>query len=125
MLLPLFDFAVCCLSKGQTDMHLALKPGDPVIFRVCKISTDPGPRAQVVFPAEHGDWYSYQVDKYWAVSEVLSDGSVTLVTRRGKQHTVPIDDPRLRAARWWERWLYRDRFPAVQSLPSLSPSQSD
>lgn len=106
-------------------MHLELKPGDPVVYRVCKTSTDPGPRAQKVHPAQHGDWYSYQVDKYWAVSEVLSDGSLTLVTRRGKQHTVPVDDPRLRPARWWERWLYRDRFPAVQSQANLSASRSD
>ena len=106
-------------------MHLELKPGDPVIYRVCKTSTDPGPRAQDVFPAEHGDWYSYQVDKYWVVSEVLSDGSLMLVTRRGKQHTVPADDPRLRAARWWERWLYRDRFPAVQAQSSFSTSRTD
>ncbi len=125
MLSALFAFAVCCLSEGQTDMHLELKPGDPVIYRVCKTSTDPGPRAQEVHPAQHGDWYSYQVDKYWAVSEVLSDGSLTLVTRRGKQHTVPVDDPRLRAARWWERWLYRDRFPAVQLLSSFSASRSE
>ena len=125
MLSALFDFAVCCLAEGQTDMHLELKPGDPVIYRVCKTSTAPGPRAQEVHPAQHGDWYSYQIDKYWSVSEVLSDGSLKLVTRRGKQHTVTADDPRLRAARWWERWLYRSRFPAVHASSNFSTSQSD
>jgi hypothetical protein len=124
MLSTLFNFAVCCLSEGQTDMHLGLKRGDPVIYRVFKTSTDPGPRAQEVYPAEHGDWYSYQVDKYWAVSEVLADGSLKLVTRRGKQHTVPADDPRLRVARWWERWFYRDRFPAPPALSGMSASRS-
>ena len=108
--------------KGQTDMQIELKPGDPVIFRACKTSIHPGPRAQDVHPAEHGDYYSYQVDKYWAVSEVHSDGSVKLVTRRGKHHIVAADDPRLRAARWWERWLYRDRFPTVHPQQTFSNS---
>jgi len=106
-------------------MRVALKPGDPVVYRVCKTSTDPGPRATEVHPAKHGDWYSYQVDKFWAVSEVLTDGSLKLVTRRGKQHTVEADDPRLRAARWWERWLYRDRFPAVPTAGSLATSRTE
>ncbi len=97
-------------------MRPSLQPGDPVIFRVCKTSTDPGPRAQEVHPSQHGEWYSYQVDKFWAVAEVLSDGTLKLVTRRGKQHTVSADDPRLRTARWWERWIYRSRFPS-QPLP--------
>ena len=101
-------------------MHIELKPGDPVIYRACKMSLQPGPRAQEVHPAEHGDYYSYQVDKFWVVSEVHSDGSVKLVTRRGKQHIIPGNDPRLRVARWWERWLYRSRFPTLQSQSELS-----
>jgi hypothetical protein len=106
-------------------MHKGFKPGDPVIYRVSKTSTDPGPRAQAVFPAEHGDWYSYQVDKFWAVSEVLSDGTLALVTRRGKQHVVSPDDLRLRPARWWERWFYKDRFPTIGQMSNLSAARSE
>jgi hypothetical protein len=98
--------------EGLVVMRPRLQPGDPVIFRISKKSTDPGPRARDVHPAEHGEDYSYIVDKFWTVAEVLSDGTVKLVTRRGKQHIIALDDPRLRPARWWERWLYRNRFPA-------------
>jgi len=43
------------------------------------------------------------------------DRSVELVTRRGKHHIVDADDPNLRAASWWERLLFRDRFPQAAS----------
>ena len=92
------------------------KPGDPVIFRVTKQSTDPGPRAVDVHPAQSGETYSYQVDKFWAVRDILSDDMVQLVTRRGKQRSVSKDDLRLRHARWWERWFYGDRFPKLVQL---------
>ncbi|OYW21911.1 MAG: hypothetical protein B7Z55_05290 [Planctomycetales bacterium 12-60-4] len=86
-------------------------PGDPVIFCVSKISTEPGPRAEDVYPAAHGDTYSYLVPKFWRVERLNDDGSLVLVTRRGKRHTVIPDDPRLRAASLWERWTYSHRFP--------------
>lgn len=124
-LLDILEFCGLLAGEGQTDMHVELKPGDPVIYRVSKTSTDPGPRAQQVYPAEHGDWYSYQVDKFWAVSDIQPDGTLVLVTRRGKQHTVTANDPRLRPASWWERWLYRNRFPAVGSLSSLTSASPD
>jgi hypothetical protein len=95
------------------------KPGDPVIFRVTKQSTDPGPRAVDVHPAQSGETYSYQVDKFWTVSEVLNDNVLNLVTRRGKQRSVSKDDLRLRHARWWERWLYADRFPKLSQLHQM------
>ena len=97
-------------------MTIEYKPGDPVIFRVTKQSTDPGPRAVDVHPAQSGETYSYQVDKFWTVSAVNGD-TVLLVTRRGKQRTVSKTDIRLRHARWWERWIYANRFP--------KPSQED
>ena len=103
-------------------MKSEFKPGDPVIFRVTKQSTDPGPRAVDVHPAQAGDTYSYQVDKFWTVREVSAD-NVQLVTRRGKQRSVAKNDLRLRPARWWERWLYADRFPKLSQLESLAPAQ--
>lgn len=101
------------------------KPGDAVVFRVTKQSTDPGPRAVDIHPAPSGETYSYQVDKYWTVREIQSDGTLQLVTRRGKQRTVLPDDLRLRRARWWERWFYSDRFPKLAQIPPLiSPPTS-
>lgn len=98
------------------------KPGDPVIFRVTKESVDPGPRAVEVHPAQSGETYSYQVDKFWTVQKV-SQNAVHLVTRRGKQRIVSKDDIRLRPARWWERWLYADRFPKLSQLSDPTPSE--
>ena len=110
-----------CLAgrRGRGEMKHDYKPGDPVIFRVTKQSTDPGPRAVDVHPAQAGDTYSYQVDKFWTVHEVGTE-TVQLVTRRGKQRSVSKSDLRMRPARWWERWLYADRFPKLSQLEKLT-----
>ena len=104
-------------------MRLEYQPGDYVVFVVSKISTDPGPRAHDIHPAPFGETYQYVVDKYWTVRGVSAEGIVTLVTRRGKVHEVRPNDPRLRPARWWERWVYRDRFPDLnRPVPSSEPA---
>jgi len=108
-------------------MKRGLKPGDPVIVCVTKASNDPGPRAQNIHPAQYGEGYSYQVEKYWIVIEVLDNGHLKLKTRRGKEHTISGNDPRVRPAHWWERWFYRNRFPALIATPngnSRSPSMT-
>ncbi len=87
--------------------------GCPVIFRINKRTPKPGPRARDVTPEEHGENYRYVVEKFWSVAEILADGKLLCVTRRGKEHLVEATDPRLRQASWWERWLYRERFPRV------------
>jgi hypothetical protein len=92
-------------------MSREFQAGDPVIFRMRKHSTHPGPRAKNVMPQPRGEAYSYQVDKFWIVARVQEDGKLVLKTRRGKTHVVEPDDINLRRAHWWERWLYRDRFP--------------
>lgn len=89
------------------------QPGDPVIYRMSKFSRQPGPRARNVIPAAHGDDYHYLVDKFWIVAEVRDDETLLLRTRRGKEHVVRYDDPHLRHASWWERLLYRHRFPRL------------
>lgn len=92
-----------------------MKPGDWVVYRKSKFGVAPGPRAKDVAPVQHGDGYSYLVEKFWVVSERLADGKLRLRTRRGKEHVVRSDDANLRAARWWERLLYRERFQAVEN----------
>lgn len=91
------------------------RPGDWVVYRKSKYSTQPGPRAQNVAPARGGDKYAYTVNKFWVVSQVLDDGRLVLQTRRGKEHIVDPDDHDLHPAHWWERWLYRGRFSAVEN----------
>lgn len=100
-------------------MRPKFQPGDPVVVCLSKFSTDPGPRARDVHPAPMGETYSYQVDKYWRVLEIRDDGALLLATRRGKQHTISPEDPKLRPARWWERWLFNDRFPSLARLSEL------
>ena len=106
-------------------MSRGFKIGDPVIFVVSKNGTDPGPRAKDIHPAPAGETYSYNVEKFWAVGEIRPDGHLILVTRRGKKHEVPADDLRLRPARWWERWFYKDRFPKVGDSPDLVSAPSE
>ena len=84
--------------------------GDRVVVRVCKRSTHPGPRAQHVRPEQSGEGYQYEVDKFWSVGEVRDD-QLVLLTRRGKVRLADVNDPAIRRAKWWQRIIYRDRFP--------------
>ncbi len=95
------------------------KKGEPVIYRLMKTSTRPGPRAQHVDPSPQGELYSYLVDKFWTVAEVMPDRRLRLQTRRGKEHVLSADDPNLRPARWWERLFYRDRFPQLDAAVEM------
>lgn len=96
-----------------------LRIGDWVVYCKTKFSPRPGSRARNIQPASHGDEYCYTVDKFWYVAAIGTDGSLTLRTRRGKQHRVAADDPHLRRPSLWERWWYRDRF-TVSTPPSDS-----
>jgi len=93
--------------------HRGLAPGDFLIYRKAKVSPRPGPRARNVLPSEKGENYYYEVDKYWAVEDVLEDGRLVAVTRTGKHVTLTPADEKLRKARLLERVLFRRRFPAV------------
>jgi hypothetical protein len=107
--------ALFCLWEKEKPVESAsFKPGDWVIYRLQKTSSSPGRRAKKIMPAEHGDTYSYLVEKYWIVQEILPDAQLRLRTRRGKERVVPANDPRLRRARWWERVVYASRFRAVE-----------
>lgn len=96
------------------------RPGDLVVYRMPKLSTHPGPRAEEVLPARAGDTYSYCVDKFWRVAETLADGRVLVRTRRGKKRVVKSDTPNLRHATWWERLRYRNRFPEPDEQPQAA-----
>jgi hypothetical protein len=92
-------------------MARPLEPGARVIYRVPGRSTCPARDAKGVYPAPHGEDYSYYVEKFWTVTAVLPEGKIIACTKRGKQYTLRADDPALRAARWWERLLFAKRFP--------------
>ena len=108
------------MVSAAMNLAAPYQPGDWVVFRKTKFSRQPGRRAAQIAPAANGDGYSYLVDKFWVVEDVLTDGKVRLKTRRGKTHTMPASDPRLRSANLWERFLYRQRFEetAQQAEPT-------
>jgi hypothetical protein len=99
------------------------KPGDRVIYRLTKHSSHPTPRAVEVWPEPQGEFYSYEVLKYWVVSSVEHDGRLVVTTRRGKNRTVRADDPALRRAHWWECLLFRGRFPLGPTAPRVEPKR--
>lgn len=104
--------------------RIAFQPGDWVIYRKTKHSDHPGPRARRISPSPHGDEYTYLVDKFWVVSEVRDNGEIVIKTRRGKTHTVPANDIKLRKANWWERYWFRNRFPNGTEADASQPQQS-
>jgi hypothetical protein len=92
-------------------MTAHFKPGDAVIYRKQKFSLRPSPQAKDICPAAYGDYYSYSVDKFWRVIAVRANQQIVVCTRRGKELTLEADDPALRRASWWERFVFRHRFP--------------
>ncbi len=97
----------------------SFRPNDWVVYTREKHSLSPGPRAKNISPSPRGESYSYEVDKYWVVRQV-QDGVLVLETRRGKQHSLPANDSRLRIANLWERLFFANRFPG-----KLTASQTD
>ena len=87
--------------------------GDKVVYAKEKNSFSPGPRAQEVSAASKGDTYSYIVEKYWVVKKVNGDGTLVLLTRKGKEHCVNSSDLRLRRANLWEKLFLNSRFPKL------------
>lgn len=96
--------------------------GDPVIFTKTKFSVHPGPRAEDISPASHGESYSYLVKKFWTVVANTND-RLLVRTRTGKQHWIDLDDPALRAPTWLEQFRYRGRFPATDESGQM-PAES-
>ncbi len=94
----------------------SLKSGDVVIYRKHKQTTHPGPRARHVNASSKGDHYSYMVEKFWIVGQVLSDGRLLLRTRRGKTHVIDDRDPNLRRATLWDRLRNPTRFTQLQRV---------
>lgn len=87
------------------------KAGDVVVYVRQKSSTSPGPRAREVRAAPTGENYSYLVDKFWIVRDVSDNGDLVLLTRTGKEHVIPQDDPHLRRPSIWQRIFMRHKFP--------------
>src|SRR6202451_2309884 len=87
--------------------------GDRIVYRKTKFSPLPGARAHHITASDKGENYTYLVDKYWVVADVLDDGRVLAKTRRGKLNYVRSDDPNLRRAGLIESLIHRDLFPSL------------
>ncbi|MEZ6123569.1 MAG: hypothetical protein R3C49_10375 [Planctomycetaceae bacterium] len=105
-------------------MKKNFQPGDLVIYRKTKHSNHPGPRAANVHPASKGETYSYTVDKFWVVEQILDDGTVVATTRRGKRNFLKPDDPLLKRPNLFQRLLYRGRFASLPVSTSDSMMES-
>lgn len=88
-----------------------IKAGDAVVYRKLKRTTHPGPRAQGIRAEPKGDYYTYFVDKFWVVREVLAGGKLLVETRRGKRHVIDPGDPNLRRPSILQKLLFSERFP--------------
>lgn len=86
--------------------------GDRIVYRKTKISPLPGPRAYEITGSDKGENYTYLVDKYWVVADVLDDGRLVAKTRRGKLNYVWPYDPNVRKARLTDALFRRDLFPS-------------
>ncbi len=114
-------------ERAALLLNNRFESGDLVIYTLTKQSPHPGPRARSIHPSESGENYSYVVDKFWMVARVVSTTQIEIVTRKGKTRTVDVTDPLLRKATWWEKFRYRNRFPApdvLQTVNSSKPSSS-
>jgi len=89
---------------------MKLKVGDFVIVKKFKASTHPSSRAKDIDPAIHGDTYSYRIDKYWKVVQVLDDGMIEIETRGGKRHHLDRRNLGFRKANLLDRLIHRNRF---------------
>lgn len=103
-----FDYA---MLERQTTCRVRV--GDPIVYRKQKVSAHPSARAYDIYPAGQGENYTYFVDKYWTVAEVLANGFIVAVTRNNKRHFLKQDDPNLHRAKLIERMRCKDRFPQI------------
>jgi len=89
---------------------MRIKPGEFVVFSKLKTSSHPSPRAKAIHPAQHGESYSYIIDKFWKVVQVVDDETIEVETRRGKRHRLDKNTPQMRKAGLLHQLVYRDRF---------------
>jgi hypothetical protein len=105
-------FPVSRLTGRRATSNLFVR-GDRVVFRKMKFSTNPSPQAICVHPVAKGDNYSYIIEKFWVVADVLEGGMLLLKTRRGKTHLIHANDPKLRPATIWDRIRHGRKFATL------------
>ena len=89
---------------------MTYKVGDFIVFRKWKSSTHPSPRAKETYPSKHGDTYTYGIDKYWKVVEIIDGDTIEVETRRGKRHRLSLKTAKFRKMNFLDRWLMGREF---------------
>jgi hypothetical protein len=111
--------------EGQTNRNLPAQNGgsgnmrkfsrgDCVIFDEVPQTASIESRSGGELDSATGEESAYIVQHYMTVRESSQKGTVVLQTKSGKMHVTLNTNPNLRRARWWERVLYRDRFPQLK-----------
>jgi hypothetical protein len=103
-------------AAGKEVEMVQFRVGDKIIYHKPKSSFCPGPRAEQVFPLEHGEAYHYVVDKFWKVDKVNEDGTLDVVTRTGKKNKLQASDPNISKAHLFHHLLYRKRFLGLNEV---------
>ena len=109
-------FHSCLYTDNILAHFMKWETHDLVVYSKQKHSVSPSPRAREVDAAARGETYSYTVDKFWVIKQLIEDGQLLLITRTGKQHAIDQNDPNLRKATLWERWYYRQRYREIEAL---------
>jgi len=90
------------------------RPGDLVIYYE---------QARCLDPADGGD-FDCVTPHYLTVRESGKKGTLVLQTHTAQFIVTRNDDPALRRARWWERWVYSRRFPTRNPQPNPDQGQN-
>jgi hypothetical protein len=91
----------------------SFRVGDRVIFSLHRQDARPGRGAKTVRPEPNGEGYLYLVDNLWLVAETRG-AHVVVQTGRGRIHRLNATDARLHLAPWWQRLIFRNRWPREQ-----------
>ena len=89
---------------------MRIKVGEFVVFSKLKTSSHPSPRAKAIHPAQHGEYYSYIIEKFWKVVQVIDDETIEVETRRGKRHRLNKNTLLMRKAGLLHQLFSRHRF---------------
>jgi hypothetical protein len=84
--------------------------GDCVVLREERRDTHPSRGARDVRPEPYGEGYRYVLEEYWRISEQHA-GRLLLRAQWGETRLAEANDPHLHVVSWWERLIYRHRFP--------------
>ena len=74
-------FHSCLYTDNILAHFMKWETHDLVVYSKQKHSVSPGPRAREVDAATRGETYSYTVDKFWVIKQLIEDGQLLLITR--------------------------------------------